>query len=58
VENLATAKRRLSLTSAAVVALGAALVFYGGLYFSLDLTASTMLRDIDVHMAKVAKEAR
>jgi type VI secretion system protein ImpK len=58
VENLATAKRRLSLTSAAVVAMGAALVFYAGLYFSLDLTASTMLRDIDVHMAKVAKEAR
>ncbi|WP_224247254.1 DotU family type IV/VI secretion system protein [Hyalangium gracile] len=58
VENLALARRRLSLTSAAVVAMGAALLFYGGLYFALDRTASTMLHDIELHMATIAKEAR
>jgi type VI secretion system protein ImpK len=58
VENLALVKRRLSLTSAALVAMAAAFVFYGGLYFALDRTASTMLHDIELHMATVAKEAR
>ncbi|WP_224367696.1 DotU family type IV/VI secretion system protein [Hyalangium versicolor] len=58
VENLAMARRRLSLTSAALVAMAAALLFYGGLYFALDRTSSSMLHDIELHMATVAKEAR
>jgi len=55
-ENLALAKRRLSLTSAAFAAVAVALLFYGGLYLALDRTASTMLHDIELHMATVAKE--
>lgn len=54
-ENLALAKRRLSLTSAAFAAVAVALLFYGGLYLALDRTASTMLHDIELHMATVAK---
>jgi len=55
-ENLALAKRRLSLTSAAFAAVAVALLFYGGLYLALDRTASTMLHDIELHLATVAKE--
>ena len=58
VENLALAKRRLSLTSAAMAAVAVALLFYGGLYLALDRTASTMLSDIKIHMATVAKEGQ
>lgn len=57
-ENLALAKRRLSLTSAALAAVAVALLFYGGLYLALDSTATTVLSDIRVHMATVAKEAQ
>lgn len=58
VENLALAKRRLSLTSAALAAVAVALLFYGGLYLALDRTASTMLSDIKIHMATVTKEGQ
>jgi type VI secretion system protein ImpK len=56
VENLALAKRRLSLTSAALGAVAVAFLFYGGLYLALDRTASTMLSEIKIHMATVAQE--
>jgi type VI secretion system protein ImpK len=55
VENLALARRRLSLTSAALAAVIMAVLFYGVLYFALDRTASSMLHDIELHMATVAK---
>lgn len=58
VENLALAKRRLSLMSATLVAVAAACVFYGGLYLALDRTASDMLGEIKVHIAEVSKEAQ
>jgi type VI secretion system protein ImpK len=58
VENLELVKRRLSITSAAFVALLAALLFYGGLYLALDRTTSAMLHDIELHIATVSKEAR
>jgi type VI secretion system protein ImpK len=56
VENLSLAKRRLSLTSAALGAVAVACLFYGGLYLALDRTASTMLSEIKIHMATVAQE--
>jgi type VI secretion system protein ImpK len=56
VENLALAKRRLSLTSAALAAVAVALLFYGGLYLALDRTANAMLSDIKIHMASISKE--
>jgi type VI secretion system protein ImpK len=58
VENLSLAKRRLSLTSAALGAVAVAFLFYGGLYLALDRTASAMLSEIKIHMATVAREGQ
>ncbi|MDY7225752.1 DotU family type IV/VI secretion system protein [Hyalangium rubrum] len=55
-ENLALAKRRLSLTSAALAAVVLALLFYGGLVLGLDRTTSTMVHDIELHLATITKE--
>ncbi len=55
-ENLRMVRQRLSLTSAALVAFALALAFYGGLFLSLDRTTSTMLHEIELHMATLAKE--
>lgn len=57
-ENLTLAKRRLSLTSAALAAVAVALLFYGGLYLALDRTTASMLHDIELHMATVANGGR
>ncbi|HYI03173.1 DotU family type IV/VI secretion system protein [Hyalangium sp.] len=57
-ENLALAKRRLSLTSAALGAVAVALLFYGGLYLALDRTALTVLPEIKDHMTQFTKEAK
>jgi len=55
-ENLALAKRRVSLTSAAFAAVAMALVFYGGIYLLLERSTSSMIHDIKVHLVAVAKE--
>jgi type VI secretion system protein ImpK len=57
-ESLAKAKRRLSLMSATVAAMVMALLFYAGLYLALDRTTSSMLHDIELHIATATKEAR
>jgi type VI secretion system protein ImpK len=56
VENLALAKRRLSLTSAAFAAVLLALLFYGGLFLGLDRSTSSMLHEIELHLATITKE--
>ncbi|MFL5348867.1 MAG: DotU family type IV/VI secretion system protein [Hyalangium sp.] len=58
VENLTLAKRRLSLTSAALVAVAAAFIFYGGLYYSLNLTALETVNAIEKHMSEVSKVSK
>lgn len=57
-ENLKIAKRRLSLSSAALAAVVLALLFYGGLFLSLDRTASSMIHDIELHLATIPQEGQ
>jgi len=58
-ENLKLAKRRLSLTSAALSAVGLALLFYAGLYVGLDYSSKDMLTAINNKLieVRVKKEA-
>jgi type VI secretion system protein ImpK len=62
-ENLKLAKRRLSLTSAALAAVFLAVLFYAGLFLGLERTTTNMIHEIDKHVEnakkdKAAKEAK
>jgi type VI secretion system protein ImpK len=55
-ENLALARRRVSLMSVALAAVVLALIFYGALYLILERSTSPMLHEIDLHLMAVSKE--
>jgi len=55
-ERLASAKRRASLLSVSLGAVGLALLIYGGLLLSLDRGASAMIHDIELHLASITRE--
>ncbi|MDC0711166.1 DotU family type IV/VI secretion system protein [Stigmatella sp. ncwal1] len=55
-ERLASAKRRASLLTMSMGSVALALLIYGGLYLSLDRNVSTMVHEIELHLASITKE--
>ena len=55
-DGLAAAKRRASLLTLSLASVGLALLVYGGFLLSLDRSASSMIHEIELHLASITKE--
>lgn len=55
-ERLDYAKRRASLLTMSLGAVALAVLVYGGLLLSLDRSASSMIHDIELHLASITRD--